>query len=124
MRSQYLFSLALVAFATTSLAAPITTTLVEREPFPEDIKAAKIAPGKDFEELSERDADDYSTLAVAEASHSQTHNSKKRDAKDPATATRSVIHPMRPVGPLSLLLLRPTIAASPPESILYCGGML
>jgi hypothetical protein len=85
MRSQYLFSLALVAFATTSLAAPITTTLVEREPFPEDIKAAKVAPGKDFEELSERDADDYSTLAVAEASHSQTHNSKKRDANDPAT---------------------------------------
>lgn len=65
MRSQSIFSLALVAFVTTSYAAPVSTELVERG-------------------FIKWNADDISSLLVAAEAN---HNSQKRDTdeSDPTT---------------------------------------
>lgn len=75
MRSQSLFSLALVAFATTAYSIP--------EPLADDVKAAIVAAGKDFNPLTARQADDYASLAALVAS---THTSDKRQSSDDLNA--------------------------------------
>ena len=62
MRTQSIFSLALVAFASTILAAPIELN--------EDVKAAIVAVGKDFDQLTAREVDGLVALAAgSESSH-------------------------------------------------------
>jgi hypothetical protein len=60
MRSQALFSFALVAFASTAYAKNS-----RREPMPEDVKAAIVAAGQEFNPLSQRAADEMSELLAA-----------------------------------------------------------
>ncbi|PMD56041.1 uncharacterized protein K444DRAFT_633133 [Hyaloscypha bicolor E] len=62
MRTQPVFSLALVAFATTILTAPIK--------FSEDAKATIVAVGQDFGQLTAREVGGLVALAAgAESSH-------------------------------------------------------
>ncbi|KAH8778108.1 hypothetical protein BGZ57DRAFT_1016030 [Hyaloscypha finlandica] len=62
MRTHSVFSLALVAFATTILTAPIT--------FSEDVKATIVAVGQDFDQLTAREVGGLVALAAgAESSH-------------------------------------------------------
>lgn len=87
MRSQSIFSLALVAFATTAYAIP--------EPLAEDVRVAIIEAGKQLTTLSAREADDYASLAALVAS---THTSDKRQSEDDLNAILaanavSTIHP-------------------------------
>jgi hypothetical protein len=56
MRTQSIFSLALVAFATTLLAAPVDLI--------EDVKAATMAIGQDFNQLSAREVEGLVDLAA------------------------------------------------------------
>lgn len=75
MRAQSVFSLALVAFATTSYASP--------EPLADDVKNAIVAAEKDINKLTARQVEDYASLAALVAS---THTSDKRQSEDDLNA--------------------------------------
>ncbi|KAF7877458.1 hypothetical protein EAF04_001135 [Stromatinia cepivora] len=62
MRNQSILSLALVAFATTILAAPV---VVERGMPIEDLHAAIVAAGADFDQLTARGQAEFTSLAAS-----------------------------------------------------------
>ncbi|APA15873.1 predicted protein [Sclerotinia sclerotiorum 1980 UF-70] len=62
MRNQSILSLALVAFATTSLAAPV---LAERGMPIGDLHAAIVAAGVDFDHLTARGQAEFTSLAAS-----------------------------------------------------------
>jgi hypothetical protein len=95
MRTQSVFLLALVTFATTILTAPIT--------FSENMKATIVAVGQDFDQLTAREVGGLVALAAGAESSHQGADASSLLGELPAGHTES----RRANDPVSLLALLP-----------------